>query len=183
MKLSETKEFVDYLLSEGASPDMPVCLFDGEEVIEIVAEGRLLSGEYYDDPPKGKDRSAVLTNGQFILLSGCSQSIPDNILNTPKQLIAIEEPIEYRFKTTHVSTYNKPGLTSHTVFPKGSTDDVYDNLTKISLKMIGNKIVAVEYEDNGSVKLIFDNGSSVLISPSGTEFDGLALAAFSGESN
>lgn len=78
MKLSELKELAEYLLGEGVSPDTPLCLFDGEGVKEIVADGDLMVGTYQDDPSP-KMRGALAHNGKFILLQGYDQDVPERV--------------------------------------------------------------------------------------------------------
>lgn len=70
-------------------------------------------------------------------------------------------------------------IKSSVSFPEGYESVVgssgYANLNDIKKLLIGRTIISIEYVNHSTVKLSFDNNSSVELTPSGLEGDDLEL--------
>jgi len=79
MKLVDLKRLADTLLDQGVSPDMPVCIWNGDdgEVQELCAPGVLASGPYRFDPSPQLGGNAVSKRGPYLLIEATTQDVPE----------------------------------------------------------------------------------------------------------
>ncbi|WP_150124093.1 hypothetical protein [Cupriavidus nantongensis] len=61
-------------------------------------------------------------------------------------------------------------------FPEGAEELNYVSLAEIRQRLIGRRVSSVEYAGHNVIALIFEDGSSVTFTPSGTEGDDLELS-------
>lgn len=67
-------------------------------------------------------------------------------------------------------------VTASASFPEGVQELNYVSLVEIRRLLVGRRVCSVEYASHNVIALIFEDGSSVAFTPSGTEGDDLELS-------
>ncbi|EKZ98508.1 hypothetical protein ACUXQ2_006309 [Cupriavidus metallidurans] len=60
-------------------------------------------------------------------------------------------------------------------FPEGA-DESYVSLAEVRRQLVGRRVSSVDYTSHNVIALVFEDGTSVTFTPSGTEGDDLELS-------